>query len=698
MFEDIVADMAFSPVLIVLCAAIAIVCFVSAWRVRGSGAKRRERELKRDVLEAKRSIPQLESSVRNREVQIAQLQGEVSELNERTGDLHRDLESTGMELRRTTREARNVTSELDIVKGNRITSDNVIMDGFDDEEPDTSGDSKLAAQLKRTEALYEKLRKGLIKRDERIEQLQEQLGASSDSQGPASPELEAKLAELDASSGELGERITVHERTIEKLRGELSEAHREKDMLADMAKRRSENNQALKQASAEAEAQVPKLEREIESLSKIIKDREASIKRLLEELEQIKAVNEAQEQQLTEVSADIDAHQQVLDLRDVKIQTLESSVSQREERLTALGQELDDTRGELQQATVTVQARERTIVEQQAKVDTAAEKVTQEQDAAAAKAREHAQAVAAAATEHDLAAAALKDTIKDRDFKMQALSTEIESLQSEVENLNVTMQSFRHKASKAQAVAEQRHTKLKAEMSSSRQRASVLAREAQDLQANLEQREKWLAKLKGSLAEREARNKTLDTDGRDLLRQRDALELKLHEQERARETVENTVREFDRQISMANANSKQAATELAEQNQSISVYKSVVQDREFKLASLSDEVANLTTSLDLEKQAGAEATANYDLVTTRLHELENKTPSGTAQCLETNGKSPRQSARVVILRRTPRQRMSIASLSRPSRAANILKVKRHARTRASRGLPAQSRRRRKLRG
>ena len=106
MFEDIFADVA-SPMLIVMCAAIAFICFFAGWFGNGSGSRHRENELKRDIIEAKRSIPQLESSVRNRETRIAQLQGEVRELSERTGDLHRNLEATGMDLRRATREARN---------------------------------------------------------------------------------------------------------------------------------------------------------------------------------------------------------------------------------------------------------------------------------------------------------------------------------------------------------------------------------------------------------------------------------------------------------------------------------------------------------------------------------------------------------------------------------------------------------------
>jgi chromosome segregation ATPase len=334
MFENVVADVA-SPVLIAMCTVTAFVCFFAGWFGKGSGSRRRENELKRDILEAKGSIPQLESSVRNREMRIAQLQSEVVELSERTEDLHNDLDAASTDLRRATREARNVTSELEIVKGTRASTGNVIMDGFDDDEPDTTQDSKLAAQLKKTQALYEKLKQGLLKRDERIEQLTEQLSEVSDSPEAASPE---PKPEVNPASDELSEQITGQQRTIEKLRNELDETRDEKVMLADMAKRRSQNNQALKEASVEAGDQRLKLENEIETLSKTIGDREASIKRLLGDVEQLKATNETQQQQLT---ADVAAHQQVLAQRDDQLQTLESSLTDHQTQIATLEQDLE---------------------------------------------------------------------------------------------------------------------------------------------------------------------------------------------------------------------------------------------------------------------------------------------------------------------------------------------------------------------
>ncbi|MCZ6711332.1 MAG: hypothetical protein O7B25_13310, partial [Gammaproteobacteria bacterium] len=470
--------------------------------------------------------------------------------------------------------------------------DKVIVDGFDDDEPDTSEDSKLSAQLKKTQALYEKLKQGLLKRDEQIEQLQDQLGARSNLPEATAPELKA---EFDAASNELREKITACQSTIDKLRTELRESRDEKDMLADMAKRRSQNNQALKQAGADANAERQKLEVEIETLSKTIGDREASIKRLLGEVAQLKATNETQQQQLTKLTADVAAHQQVLDQRDERIRALDSSLTEQQTHITALGQELHDTHIELQGTTATLQAREQTIAQQQAQADLTAEQVTQLREAGSVVAREHASAADATTKAHDLAASALNDKIEDREIKIQALSTQIDSMHTALNKLNLDAESFRQQASNAQALIEEQNKKLNAELSDSRRQADLLAREA---------------------------HKAPHTEPRDMT-ERDALQLEIREQAKAHEISENAVRERDQQISMTTAKLERAGAELTEQHQCINVYKSVVQDQDFKLACLSDEIANLTRCLDLEKQASAETTALYDRLAGRFGQPDN---------------------------------------------------------------------------
>ncbi len=693
--------MTFSPMLIVVCAAVAIISFMLGWNSKGSGARRREQDLKREVLEAKRSIPQLESSVRNRELQIARLEGEVKELTERSGELHRNLEIKETELRSANRVARNLTSELEVVKGSRTSSGNVIVDGFEDEEPELRGDSKLAMRLKKSEALYEKLKQGLLQRDEQIEKLQSQLSTGAGLQGPGSAELEARVAELDAHTGELREKIEIYERTIEKLRAEITEVRQEKDMLADMAKRRSETNQALKEASAEAEAQLPKLKQDIEAREKTITDREASIKRLLGELDQIKAENAGQEQQIAELSRQVSAHQEVVAERDMNIQRLESSVNQREERISLLDAQLNTTRGELQQTLATVQSREKTIVEQQAKVDAAIAAVEEQRQIVAAKVQEHAQTLAAAVQQHDLAAAALKSTIEDRDLKIRALGGDIDALQADLLKSKAALKSLQSQATEAQAAAEQRQVRLTAELAEAQSQADTMRREIQDLNANLEQREKWLAKLKESLAERESQNRSLETMSQNLQSQHEDLIARLEEQQQARKDAEAAVRERDRQISASTAKSKLAVAELAEQNQSINVYKSVVADREQKLARLSDEVTNLSMRLDVEKQTAAEATANCELIAARLRELESavtlhrdddKPANGTSHPAESDDESAARPMRIVRTRRRRRRPVHATASDRSPRADDIRRPLRQVRIRPPRVQPQAARR------
>jgi chromosome segregation ATPase len=666
MFEDLVANMTFSPVLIVVCAAIAIASFFFGWAGKGSGAKGRELALKRDVLEAKRSIPQLESSVRNRELQIARLTEEVKGLTDGTTALQTRLEGKENELRSASREARNLTSELEVVKGNRTSTGNVIMDGFEDEASDSPADSKLAARLEKTEALYQKLKKGLIKRDEHIEELQAQLDTDPSSQAPASGELQDKVEELDASADELRETIRSQEGVIEKLRGELTEARQEKEMLADMAKRRSENNQALKEASAEAEAQLPQLEVQIADLGETITTREASIKRMLAELEELKSDKQAQEQQITAISSQLQGHQQVLDEHDAKVVGLESSIEQRDERISALTNELGSSRDEIAEATRTVQAREATIVDQQAKVDAATARISDEQQAAAAKVREHEQTFANAAKEHGQATTTLQGTIQDRDFKIGALNSEIDSSREDLRDLKVNMESLQQQSSQAKVDADQRQSELTLEMSGTHKRAEGLNREMEDLRSGIEQRERWLTKLKQSLAEREVANKELNGNVHVMQNQRQALEGELEGQHNARKTAEALIRDRDRQISTAAARSKLAAAELTEQNQSINVYKSVVEDREIKLATLSNELSKLSATTELENGAG-EKTKTIDDVKSQSSAVPVTTDTRKVQLQRQ--RAPRRSRRNAATPSTQR-----SGPSRAPRKATVLKL------------------------
>ena len=77
--EELLTNMTLSPILIAALAGVAVVAFFIGWKAKGSGANRRESELKREILEAKGSIPQLESSVRNRDTQISRLQSDLNE-------------------------------------------------------------------------------------------------------------------------------------------------------------------------------------------------------------------------------------------------------------------------------------------------------------------------------------------------------------------------------------------------------------------------------------------------------------------------------------------------------------------------------------------------------------------------------------------------------------------------------------------
>ena len=176
MFEEILNLLTASPVLMVIAAVIAFACLWLGWNFKGMGANRREATLKQELLAAKASVLQAESSVRSRDQQAEHMHSEFKELKKSNAELNRTVEDKDKELRTTSRQIQNLTSELNVVKGVSKQADNMIMDGFDDEvADDTPVESPLAAQLKKMETAYDKLKGALLKRDDRIDELEERL-------------------------------------------------------------------------------------------------------------------------------------------------------------------------------------------------------------------------------------------------------------------------------------------------------------------------------------------------------------------------------------------------------------------------------------------------------------------------------------------------------------------------------------------
>jgi chromosome segregation ATPase len=579
MLEDLL-NMTFSPPMIGAI-VVGFVLFSVGRASKGGGARKREEELKRDLLEAKASVPQLESSVRNRDQQISRLQEEVNDLNDRTNDLLRGQDEKGNNLRRAEREIKNLTSELNAVRGVRQDDNNsIIMDGFDDEAAGDPSDSAAIAQLKKLEALYDKLKGALITRDARIEELETQLASGEPIEGGAA----APSIDPDAVADEirpLEQKIADQQTTIDTLQDQISELRREKEMLDDLANRRSRSNRALKDASAEAEAKVPVLEQEITARDETIQTREASIKRMLNEAEEAKAEIVVRDEKIEALKSEIVDTLNAAETSESRQRELETSLERREERITALDTELSSTLENVERLQKELREADSRIEKQQSRVDEIDEELRL----------------------RDQAADTLQSTIKDRDFRIDTITNEKTALEEALEKAKAEaagsaqeVETIRREAEDSMALFDKRKIAAESEQAATEQQSQALRREIEDLKANLTQHEQWMEKLKANLEDRETR-------AREQSERIEALQADLDqatEQARARhderQTADDSRHELERELVTLTSRIEQIQAELNEQAQTITVYKSMLADKEFRIESLEQELQNLTGS------------------------------------------------------------------------------------------------------
>jgi len=578
MLEDFLANMTFSPAMIGAIVA-GFVLFSLGRASKGGGARKREEEMKRDLLEAKASVPQLESTVRNRDQQITRLQEEVNDLNDRSTDLIRGQDEKGTALRRAEREVKNLTSELNAVRGVRQDDNNIIMDGFDDEPAGDPGDSGPVKQLKKLEALYEKLKGALIQRDARIEELEtllEGIDETTTQSSTASPLDDDAVA---AETKPLEDKISAQNSTIETLQEQLSELRKEKEMLEDLANRRSRSNRALKDASAEAEARVPVLEKEITERDTTIETREASIKRLLNDVEQGKAEIGSRDEKIETLKSDVFERIEALETSERKQTELEASLTQREERIAALDSELAGVLKNMEHLQSDLRGARQKLDEQQASVDQVEEELKR----------------------RDQAAESLQSTIRDRDFRLDAvtnektaLQAELDEAQRETQDARNSVQAVRDEAEDARVISDKRYQATESEKTVSEQQISGLKREIEDLKSNLTQHEQWMEKLKASMEERENRATEQSARIESLQAELKQAEDQARNRHDERQMVEDAKHELDRELVTLKTRVEQTQAELAEQAQSVAVYKSMLADKDFQIESLEQEVRTLT--------------------------------------------------------------------------------------------------------
>ena len=422
-------------------------------------------------------------------------------------------------------------------------------------------DSVAQTKLEKALALYEKLKVALIARDERIDELETQLQNSAGN--AAKVELETELHEVSPPSDSLNSEISQHKETIERLRSQLNDAVQEKEMLADLASRRSKSNRSLKDASAEIQNRVPKLETEIKNLKKTVADREASISRLLSELQEANDVKDAQQKEIVRFIEEIKGHGEELAEQQTELKNLRASIQRKNgelQEITAEVSKLNDSVAKLQ---ATVGERDQSLLEQRNQNDKSQVELTQ-------------------ATE----------------LRKQAVA-------------------------ETRRAAEQRAKKLIGELDAMRETSEAGRAEIKQLRAGLDQSESWALKMKQSLSEREAELATLRFEMSGLAETRNGLELQLRDAGRVRTTAEQAATAQAQQVADAKVRFDELERRCREQAAALSKMQADLSERASVVTDLREQLNELTTRAEGKRQELTRVIAEREVLAQKLFDLES---------------------------------------------------------------------------
>lgn len=261
---------------LVIFIALSATCFMFGWVAQRLLSNRRQADLQRTVYEAKGAVPQLESALRNRDGRINALQTEAQQLRERLTQVESAQSQKDAEIVKRDREIRHVRSELQIVKDGNLDADPALyaeIDGGGGEAAPADAQQTLA--MKRLEARYESIKKGLIQRDDRIAELETQLAGGKGKTSAIALELEHE--KLQDSARTLEAELASRDVLIKDLQGRLTQETEQRELLETLAKRRADANRGLKDTASKLEVQLPRMAESLKAKDTIIGDRDATI-------------------------------------------------------------------------------------------------------------------------------------------------------------------------------------------------------------------------------------------------------------------------------------------------------------------------------------------------------------------------------------------------------------------------------------
>jgi chromosome segregation ATPase len=450
---------------LVILGVLAAFCCLLGWQTRRFATRGREAALKRSLFEAKGSVPQLESAVRNREQRAETLALELKALKARLTEQEAAARQQELLIAKRDREVRSLNSELVIVKDG-ASAEQVLLDGdFALAEPVTSTDPEIAKRYAALEARYEAMKRGLIKRDDRIDELEEAL-RNPDSEVPTRT-LEQELSEIEQTADTLKTTLQEREAQLEALQTRLQEEVAERQALEDLAKRRSEGNRELKAVAAKAEQQIPELMKTIEAHIAQVAERDARLQSVGGELAHERRTREARDAELKDLN-------EQLATATSRQRELQQRLCEQDQARQVLDAELTSTRDSLLATESVVREHELTIA-------------AAERQAVAANERIEA---------GERTAAALQHTIKDRDFKVESLEAAAQQQTAKLDMLRSTFFEAKH--------AHKEHIDdLKVRHDAQRQVLDALTAEHDRLRAEATAHETRVGRLEQDIAERD---------------------------------------------------------------------------------------------------------------------------------------------------------------------------------------------------
>lgn len=395
---------------------LAASCCLLGWQVRRLASRGREAALQRSLFESKGAVPQLEAAVRSREQRAEALTLELKALKGRIADQEAAARQQENQLAKRDRDIRTLNSELAIVKDGAST-EQMLLDGGSASADTASADPDLAKRHAGLEARYEAMKRGMIKRDDRIAELENAI-RNPDNDVPTRT-LERELSEIEQTAETLKASLQERDKQLEALQTHLQEEVAERQALEDLARRRSEGNRELKAAAAGYEQQIPQLMKTIQTHNARIAERETRLQAVSGDLTSERRTREKREAELKDLQAQLAA-------ATAKQRDLQQRLSEQDQVRQALDAELERTRE-------TLRASESLVRTHEASIASAERQVVEANERAEAGER---------------TAVTLRHTIKDRDFKIEELGAMARQQAAKLEMLRNTFSEAKqaHKA------------------------------------------------------------------------------------------------------------------------------------------------------------------------------------------------------------------------------------------------------------